>query len=96
LYGLYGIYYAASEGSAKALIADLVTQERRGTAYGLYNAAIGLTAFPASLIAGLLWQGAFGWHGFGPSAPFLFGAALALLAGILFWSLVRVQASSTN
>jgi MFS family permease len=96
LYGLYGIYYAASEGSAKALIADLVTPERRGTAYGLYNAAIGLTAFPASLIAGLLWQGAFGWHGFGPSAPFLFGAALALLAGILFWSLVRVQARSTN
>jgi MFS family permease len=96
LYGLYGIYYAASEGSAKALIADLVTPERRGTAYGLYNAAIGLTAFPASLIAGLLWQGAFGWHGFGPSAPFLFGAALALLAGILFWSLVRVQTSSTN
>jgi len=96
LYGLYGIYYAATEGSAKALIADLVTPERRGTAYGLYNAAIGLTAFPASLIAGLLWQGAFGWHGFGPSAPFLFGAGLALLAGILFWSLVRVQTSSTN
>ena len=91
LYGLYGIYYAASEGSAKALIADLVTPDRRGTAYGLYNAAIGLTAFPASAIAGLLWQGAFGWHGFGPSAPFLFGAVLALLAGILFWALVRVQ-----
>ncbi len=91
LYGLYGIYYAATEGSAKALVADLVTPERRGTAYGLYNAAIGLTAFPASLIAGLLWQGVFGWHGFGASAPFLFGAALALLAGILFWSLVREQ-----
>ena len=91
LYGLYGIYYAASEGSAKALIADLVAPERRGTAYGLYNAAIGLTAFPASAIAGLLWQGAFGWHGFGASAPFLFGAGLAILAGLLFWWLVRVQ-----
>jgi MFS family permease len=89
LFGLYGIYYAASEGSAKAFIADLVTPERRGTAYGLYNAAIGLTAFPASLIAGLLWQGAFGWHGFGPAAPFLFGASLALLAGVLFWKLVK-------
>ncbi len=90
LYGLYGIYYAATEGSAKALIADLVASERRGTAYGIYNAAIGLTAFPASLIAGLLWQGAFGWSGFGPAAPFLFGAALALLAGVLFWGLVKV------
>jgi MFS family permease len=88
LYGIYGIYYAAAEGSAKALVADLVTPERRGTAYGLYNAAIGLTAFPASLIAGLLWQGAFGWDGFGAAAPFFFGAAMTLLAGILFWILV--------
>jgi MFS family permease len=85
LFGLYGIYYAAAEGSAKAFIADLVPSERRGTAYGLYNAAIGLMALPASAIAGLLWQGAFGWHGFGPSAPFLFGATLAILAGLLFW-----------
>jgi hypothetical protein len=41
------------------------------------------------VIAGLLWQGAGAWHGFGPSAPFLFGAAMALLAGVLFWRLVR-------
>jgi MFS family permease len=89
LFGLYGIYYAASEGVGKALIADLVAPERRGTAYGLYNAAIGLTAFPASLIAGVLWQGAFGWTGFGASAPFFFGAVMALMAGLLFWRLVK-------
>jgi MFS family permease len=89
LFGLYGIYYAASEGVGKALIADLVAPARRGTAYGLYNAAVGLTAFPASLIAGILWQGAFGWTGFGASAPFFFGAVMALLAGVLFWRLVR-------
>jgi MFS family permease len=91
LYGLYGIYYAATEGSAKALIADLVAPDRLGTAYGIYNAAIGLMALPASVIAGLLWQGAFGWMGFGPAAPFFFGATLALLAGILFWRLVPVK-----
>jgi MFS family permease len=89
LFGLYGIYYAATEGVAKALIADLVAAERRGTAYGLYNAAVGLMAFPASLLAGLLWQGLGSWSGFGPSAPFYFGAALALLAGGLFWKWVR-------
>jgi MFS family permease len=91
LYGLYGIYYAAAEGTGKAFVADLVTPERRGMAYGLYNAAIGLTALPASLIAGLLWQGAFGWTGFGPAAPFFFGAGLALLAGILFWVLIPAE-----
>jgi MFS family permease len=89
LYALYGIYYAASEGVARALVADLVPQERRGAAYGAFNAAIGLTALPASVIAGLLWQGAGAWTGFGPSAPFVFGAALALTAGVLFWRLVR-------
>jgi MFS family permease len=91
LFGLYGIYYAATDGVAKALIADLVPKERRGTAYGLYNAAIGLTALPASVIAGLLWQGAFGWAGFGPAAPFFFGATLAMLAGILLWRLVLAK-----
>jgi MFS family permease len=88
LYGLYGVYYAATDGVAKAFIADLVPDERRGTAYGLYNAVIGLMALPASVAAGLLWQGAFRWAGFGPSAPFIFGAGLALLAGVLFWTLV--------
>jgi MFS family permease len=89
LYGLYGLYYAATEGAAKALVADLVPQSQRGTAYGLFNAAIGLTVLPASLIAGLLWQGAGAWTGFGASAPFFFGASMALLAGILFARLVK-------
>lgn len=89
LFALYGIFYAATEGVAKALIADLVPEAQRGTAYGLYAAAVGLTALPASLIAGLLWQGLGAWTGFGASAPFFFGAAMALLAGILFWRLVK-------
>ena len=88
LYALYGIYYGATDGVARALVADLVPEQRRGAAYGLYNAAIGITALPASVIAGLLWQGAWSWTGLGPSAPFFFGAALALLAGILFWRLL--------
>ncbi|MFN2215561.1 MAG: MFS transporter [Anaerolineales bacterium] len=87
LFALYGVYYAATEGVAKALVADLVPPEKRGTAYGVYNAAIGLTVFPASLLAGFLWQGVGGWRGFGPSAPFFFGAGLAILAGFLFWRL---------
>lgn len=84
LFALYGIYYGAVEGTAKAYVADVVTKDQRGTAYGAYNAAVGIAAFPASLIAGVLWQGVGGWQGFGPSAPFIFGAALALLAVGLF------------
>jgi len=89
LFGLYGIYYAATEGTAKALVADLVPDAQRGTAFGLFNAAIGLTALPASVMAGILWQGVGAWIGFGAPAPFLFGAGMALLAMVLFWWLVR-------
>ena len=89
LFALYGLYYAATEGAARALVADLVPSEQRGSAYGLYNAAIGVTVLPASVIAGLLWQGIGHWTGFGASAPFFFGAAMAILAGILFWTLVH-------
>ncbi|HNO85041.1 MAG TPA: MFS transporter [Anaerolineales bacterium] len=89
LFGLYGIYYAATEGVAKAFVADLVPEAQRGAAYGWFNAAIGITALPASLLAGLLWQGLGSWAGFGASAPFFFGAALALAAGILLWRLVE-------
>lgn len=89
LFALYGLYYAATEGAARALVADLVPPAQRGGAYGLYNAAIGLTVLPASLIAGLLWQGIGTWTGFGPSAPFFFGALMALLAGLLFARLVK-------
>ena len=89
LFALYGLYYAATEGAARALVADLVPPAQRGGAYGLYNAAIGITVLPASLIAGLLWQGIGSWAGFGPSAPFFFGALMALLAGFLFARLIK-------
>jgi MFS family permease len=77
LYALYGIYYGLAYGTAKAMVADLVPASLRGTAYGTYNATLGILDFPASLIAGFLWQQ------IDPAAPFYFGAALALGAAVL-------------
>ena len=73
-FAFYGLYYALTEGSAKALVAELVPESNRGAAYGLFNASIGIMALPASLIAGALWSA------ISPAAPFAFGAALAGLA----------------
>jgi len=86
-YTIYGIYYGLTYGTIKAMVADIVPTELRGTAYGTYNGIMGILDFPASLIAGILWQGVGSWSGFGPSAPFLFGAGTAFLAAILmgFW-----------
>jgi MFS family permease len=87
LMGVYGLYYGMTHGVAKAYVADLVPSAMRGTAYGVYNAAVGVTALPASVIAGLLWQGLGGWHGLGPSAPFLAGAGLALVSAVMLASM---------
>jgi MFS family permease len=76
LYAGYGLYYGAFLGASSALVAELVREDLRGTAYGIFNAALGVAALPASLLAGLFWD----WYG--PAAPFLFGAALAVLATI--------------
>lgn len=83
LFAAYGIYYGAAEGSARALVADLVVPEQRGTAYGLYNAAVGIALLPASVLAGVVWQGVGAWSGFGAAAPFVVGAGLALAAALL-------------
>lgn len=87
LYAAYGLYYGMAYGSANAMVADLVPENMRGTAYGTYNAVIGLLAFPSSFIAGILWQGIGSWSGLGPSSPFFFGGGLALVATLLmaFW-----------
>ncbi len=90
LYAVYGAYYGLAYGTTKAMVADIVPAELRGTAYGTYNAVLGILDFPASLIAGLLWSGipSWDWNGFGPSAPFFFGGMLALIAAVLMalWS----------
>lgn len=83
LYAVYGLYYGLAFGTASAMVADLVPESLRGTAYGTYNAVLGLLTFPASFIAGILWQGIGKWGGFGASAPFWFGGTLALTASIL-------------
>jgi len=83
LFAGYGIYYGVVEGVARAFVADLVPEEKRGTAYGLYHGVVGLTLLPASLIAGWLWQA------YSPAAPFYFGAGLAFLAMLGMMALIR-------
>jgi MFS family permease len=84
LMGVYGIFYGLTEGVEKALVADLVSPAQRGTAFGIYNFAIGIGALPASLLMGIL------WHRIGPGTAFAFGSAMALLASLM---IVRVKTS---
>jgi MFS family permease len=86
LFAMYGIFYAMTEGTEKALVADLVPRDRRGAAYGWYNLAIGLGALPASLMFGAIWDR---W---GSPTAFAFGAGLAFVAS-LGMLLVKPKAS---
>jgi MFS family permease len=79
----YGFYYGLSEGTEKALIADLAPSTLRGTAFGIYNAVVGFGALLASVVFGLVWKTV------SPEAAFGMGAALALLAVALLAAFVR-------
>ena len=83
LWAFYGVYYGLAEGVARALVCDLVPEDRRGTAFGAYHGVVGITLLPASLIAGWLWQAV------SPAAPFYFGAATAVLAVIGLMIFIR-------
>jgi MFS family permease len=89
LYSVYGGYYALTEGVAKAMVAEIVDESHRGAAFGLYNASIGLLALPASYIAGMLWDKV------SPSAPFYFGAAMAIL-GVFLLAALNLEPKSGN
>lgn len=76
LFGAYGVYIGLTEGVEKALVADVAPPHLRATMIGLHATLVGIGLFPASLLAGFLWQT------FGAAAPFYFGGALGLAAAI--------------
>lgn len=90
LFALYGAYYGATEGVARAFVADVVQPQTRGTAYGIYHAAIGISTFFSSLIAGWLWQV------FSPPATFIFGGAMSVSAAVLLALFVREPRAITS
>jgi len=83
LWAVYGVYYGLAEGVARALVVDLVPEDRRGTAFGAYHGVVGITLLPASLIAGWLWQAC------SPAAPFYFGAVTAVIAVVGLMVFIR-------
>jgi MFS family permease len=90
LFAVYALFYAFSEGAEKAFVADLVKEEYRGTAFGLFNFAVGLGALPASIIFGFLYS----YFdklipGFGGTVAFGFGGAIALISMILLAIMVK-------
>jgi len=82
LFALYGLYSAMTDGTQKAFVSDLVDSDKKGTGLGIYNALIGLTLLPASLLAGILYDKV------NADVPFYFGGGMSLLAALMLFVLI--------
>lgn len=90
LFAVYALFYAFSEGAEKAFVADLVTEDKRGTAFGLFNFSIGLGALPASIIFGFLYS----YFdkvipGYGGTVAFGFGGVIAVISMLLLAIIIK-------
>lgn len=92
LFAIYALYYSFTEGAEKAFVADLVSPDRTGSAYGMYNFAIGIAALPASIIFGFLYS-LFDkiFPGYGGTVAFSTGGIIALASMILLTVKVKEQ-----
>ena len=89
LFLAYGVYFGLVEPAERAWVAKMVSTQDRGKAYGFFHLAVGLSALPASIVFGLLWET------FGTQAAFSVGAALSFLACGLFWFEIRTDVTPT-
>jgi len=84
LFASYGLFMGLTEGIQKAFLAVIIPPDFKATAFGVFNTAVGIAAFPASIIGGWLWDN------ISPSATFYFGAITAGLSAILFVIFIAV------
>ena len=77
IFGIYGLFYGMTEAVKKALVADLVPKEARGSAYGIHTFLVNFPQLPASLLLGILWQK------YNAAVAFSVGASFAILGGFL-------------
>jgi MFS family permease len=97
LFGIYALFYAFSEGAEKAFVADLVTEDKRGTAFGLFNFSVGLGALPASIIFGILYS----YFdkvipGYGGTVAFGFGGIIAVVSMLLLAIKIKEPAKGSS
>lgn len=85
LFALYGLFWATTHAMQRAFTVDLVGEEKRGTALGVFHSVSGVLAFPANLIAGYLWTGFYA----DGTLTFLFGAAVAFISAVLLLVLLK-------
>ncbi len=77
IFVIYGGYTAMTAGAERTFIVEAAPPQLKGTMLGLHSMLAGIALLPASVIAGLLWDG------IGAAAPFIFGGGLSLLSAVI-------------
>ena len=88
IFGVYGIYMAATEGISKAWITNLVKKEETGTAIGLFVSLQSISLMIASTVAGLIWSI------YGASQAFLLTSGISFIVFLSMLFFVRKPAIS--
>jgi MFS family permease len=74
---LWGLQLGVTQGLLGATVADIAPDRLRGTAFGIYDVAIGVATFIANAGAGMLWAAG------GPVMAFGTGAGVAAIAAFM-------------
>lgn len=83
LFGVYGIFSAATDGVSKAWITNIAHNQNTATAVGFYTSCQSICTLGASIIAGFVWDK------FGSSYAFAITASIAFLVMIYFFFSLR-------
>lgn len=88
IFMIYGIFTAMTAGVERAFIAEIAPPALKGTMLGLHSTLAGIALFPASVIAGALWDG------IGAYAPFVYGSVMSLLSAVILATKLRQPSKS--
>ncbi len=77
-FAIMGIYSSCTDATQRSFVAHSVPEYERGTAYGLFNGAIGFGAMISGILGGLIWQ-----HS-GPEYALLISGIIVLFGLVMF------------
>ena len=75
---LYGLFYAFNVGVSKAFITEIVPESFSSSAIGIYSFILGISALPASIVVGFLWES------INPQIAFAYSAGLTVLSTMIY------------
>jgi MFS family permease len=84
MFVFFGLMNGALDPVQTSYVADLVEEERRASIIGAFQMAVGISALPAGIVIGYLWDS------FDPVVTFMYSIILTLFA-LSMLTLVRTR-----